>query len=157
MEISNIFYVAGATILSLGGGAVIVGALSKWLGELWAERILEREREAVQRERELLVRRRDIYRKLAVSMRVFLASPARATEEMKREFLAAYDEAALWAAEVVMKELGAFLDLLADNFSSPGSVSQRQLQDAYARCISSMRQDSGFPNTSYEHRVISFA
>src|SRR3990172_177822 len=36
----------GATILaSLGGGGLIVFALSNWLGKLWADRLMQRERQ----------------------------------------------------------------------------------------------------------------
>jgi len=38
------FEVAGAMIFSLGGGAAIVLALSSWLGKVWANRILEKEK-----------------------------------------------------------------------------------------------------------------
>ncbi len=37
------FEVAGAVLLSLGGGGVIVFALSSWLGKVWAERLMARE------------------------------------------------------------------------------------------------------------------
>jgi hypothetical protein len=43
MTISDALYVAGAIIVSLGGGAVIVIGLSSWLGKLWAKRILQKE------------------------------------------------------------------------------------------------------------------
>lgn len=37
------FEVAGAVLLSVGGGSVIVFALSNWLGKVWAERLMARE------------------------------------------------------------------------------------------------------------------
>ena len=40
----QVFEVAGAMIFSLGGGAAIVFALSSWLGKVWANRILEKEK-----------------------------------------------------------------------------------------------------------------
>jgi hypothetical protein len=43
-RIYEIFSVAGAVLLSMGGAGVVLAALSSWLGKVWASRILERER-----------------------------------------------------------------------------------------------------------------
>lgn len=43
-RISELFSVAGAALLSLGGAATVLAALSSWLGKVWASRILEREK-----------------------------------------------------------------------------------------------------------------
>lgn len=45
-----IFEVAGAVILSLGGGGAIVMAMSSWLGKVWANCILEDEKKKHQKE-----------------------------------------------------------------------------------------------------------
>lgn len=47
---NQIFEVAGAILMSLGGGSVIVFGLSSWLGKVWANRILENEKKAHQLE-----------------------------------------------------------------------------------------------------------
>lgn len=39
----EIFEVAGAILFSLGGGSVIIFALSSWLGKIWAQRIINKE------------------------------------------------------------------------------------------------------------------
>ena len=44
MNINDIFLVSGAIIGSVGGAAVIIVALSTWLGKVWANRILESDR-----------------------------------------------------------------------------------------------------------------
>lgn len=156
MQLADIFYSAGAVIVSFGGGAIIVGALAKWLGELWAKRLLDQERESAFRDREMLIRRRDVYRKLSTSLRVFLGGATPATEQMKKAFLEGYDEAALWASEAVICEVAKLLDMLVANTASPGSVSQQALQAEYAHCITVMRKDSGFSETAYQHRVVTF-
>jgi hypothetical protein len=51
---SEIWQTAGAVVLSLGGGGVIVLALSSWLGKVWAERILAADRAKYAREIEEL-------------------------------------------------------------------------------------------------------
>jgi hypothetical protein len=156
MQLIDILYAAGAVIISLGGGAFIVGLLGKWLGELWAKRILDQERENAYRDRELLIRRRDVYRKLSTSMRIFVDTKTNATEPMKKAFLEAYDEAALWASENAISVVGTFLDMIVSNTANPGSISQQALKAAYAHCITVMRKDSGFSETTYHHRVVSF-
>ncbi len=44
MTLADIYSVASAVIVSLGGGALLVFALSSWLAKVWANRILEREK-----------------------------------------------------------------------------------------------------------------
>jgi len=44
MNISDIFAISGAVIGSVGGSALIILALSTWLGKVWANRILEQDR-----------------------------------------------------------------------------------------------------------------
>jgi len=44
MNIDDIFKIAAAIIASLGGGALILGAFSHWLGGIWAKRMLQDER-----------------------------------------------------------------------------------------------------------------
>jgi len=50
MNTTDIWSIASAFLVSLGGGAAIVIALSTWLGKLWASRILEQEKSALQRQ-----------------------------------------------------------------------------------------------------------
>ena len=156
MYMSNLLSLVGAIFLSLGGGAAIVFALSKWLGGVWAGRILENERAVLTREHELLIRRRNVYTKLALSMRVFLNSGVPATPEPQSAFLAAYDEAALWASEEVIAELATFLDMQVQNKRTPGSVSQDAQRAEFVHCITVMRRDCGFPQSQYQHRVVTF-
>ncbi|MBU4455137.1 hypothetical protein KJ586_01330 [Patescibacteria group bacterium] len=50
MTIKEICQIAAAVITSLGGGALLVLASSSWLGKIWADRILERERAKYQKD-----------------------------------------------------------------------------------------------------------
>lgn len=153
---SEAFELAGAILVALGGGAAIVFALSKYLADLWAQRAIEREKAALGREHELLVRRRNVYAKLALGLRVFLSSSIRHTEDDKRAFLAAYDEAALWASEDVVAALAVFIDLSVQHTGNPASVSQDAYKAAFAHCVTAMRKDSGFPDSEYRHRAVAF-
>jgi hypothetical protein len=44
MSIDEIFKISSAILGSVGGAAVIIFALSSWLGKVWANRILEKDR-----------------------------------------------------------------------------------------------------------------
>lgn len=44
MALGDTFAVAAAVVTALGGGGVIVLALSSWLGKLWANRLMEHDR-----------------------------------------------------------------------------------------------------------------
>lgn len=52
MNIKEVFEVASAVLVSLGGGSAIVFGLSNWLGKVWANRILENEKDQHNRELE---------------------------------------------------------------------------------------------------------
>lgn len=54
MTDSSIWEIAGAVVLSLGGGGAVVALLSSWLGKLWAERLMARETAAHARDLEEL-------------------------------------------------------------------------------------------------------
>ena len=146
----------GAILLALGGGTAIVYALSKHLASLWAQRIIERDKDELSRQQELLIRRRNVYAKLAQSLRVFLASAIQPTEQDKRAFLAAYDEAALWASEEVVAAVAVLLDINVQRSLNTKPVSQEAYKAAFIHCITAMRQDSGFPGTEYQHRAVAF-
>ena len=44
MTATEVFEVGGAVLLSLGGASALLFGLSSWLGKVWAERILSREK-----------------------------------------------------------------------------------------------------------------
>jgi len=169
MSLQDLLSIAGSVLIALGGGSLIVFALAKWLGGVWAGRILENEKAREVREQELLVRRRNAYAKLAVALRVFLRREGESWDEggqvESNKFHEAYDEAALWAPDEVMNSVGRFLDLIKKlqdatyATSAPGAPDpalQSMLLVAYAECITSMRRDCGFPATRFKYRIIHF-
>lgn len=163
-----------AALLLAGAGWLFKQQISAWLGkdlerlksahthELEAkkaeyQRALEQAKSVLTREQEMLIRRRAIYAQLARTLRVFLNSPDRdatALTVMKTEFLAAYDEAALWASEEVVEAVSALLDFNSEHLHRPAD--QQEYQRRYVQCITAMRQDSGFPLTAYRHRPMVF-
>jgi hypothetical protein len=170
-DATTIWSTAGAVVLSLGGGGVLVFALSSWLGKVWATRIADAERARFSRDlesyksdlqhlseerRDALTRKRDVYGRVAASMRVFLAGGQHATDAEKREFLVAFDQATLWASEEVATTLGHFLEQSTRGTAQPGSVSNDEFKNAYRACLIAMRRDCGFPDTKFHYPVVTF-
>jgi len=54
MTIADAWRVALAVLASLGGGSLIVAALSSWLGKVWADRLMQRDRAKYSEELEKL-------------------------------------------------------------------------------------------------------
>ncbi len=48
----DIFKISTAILGSLGGGVLIVGAFTKWLGDLWATRLIQNEKKKLDEEME---------------------------------------------------------------------------------------------------------
>lgn len=44
MDIGDVLNIVAAAVLSVGGAGAVVMALSSWLGKIWAERLMEREK-----------------------------------------------------------------------------------------------------------------
>jgi hypothetical protein len=166
-----IWELAGAIIVSLGGGALLVVALSSWLGKVWATRIADAERSRLAKEvegyktelqqlvedrRDALTRKRDMYARLVTSMRVFLGGGRVVSSDEKRAFLEALDHASLWASEEVVASLGRFLEASVRHTNNPGSVSNDDFKNAYRACVEAMRRDCGFPDTTFKYPVIQF-
>jgi hypothetical protein len=156
MTSSELLQLSGSILLSIGGGAAIVAALSRWLGGVWAGRILKEHEADLTTTIDALTRRRNIYSKLVTSLRVLLRKHEQFGQDRREEFLASYDEAAVWAPDEVMNPLGDLIDLLRRNSAVPGSVLQPELEAAYVRCVSAIRRDAGFYQTEFRYRVVSF-
>jgi hypothetical protein len=140
--------------------AVVVVGLSGWLGRVAAERIATRERARIESEsrahQDVLARRRDVYAALSKAMRVFIARSGPTTLEEKKAFLEAYDVGFLWASEEVAATLSSFVDLMQRSTAAPGAVSNEHFRDAYTACLTAMRRDAGFGDTTARYRIVNF-
>ena len=87
-------------------------------------------------------------------MRVFLEDDP--TGVRAREFCAAYDEASVWAPDSVMNPVGELIDLIKQKAAASEGVHSNELGIAFVRCIKAMRADSGFPDSSFEYRLVKF-
>lgn len=106
--------------------------------------------------RDALARKRDVYGRVATSMRVFLSGTAPSTGEQKAEFMAAFDQGFLWASEEVGETLVEFLQLSVKQSQNPDAVSNDQFKDAYRECLIAMRRDCGFKDTALRYPVVTF-
>ncbi|WP_226649333.1 hypothetical protein [Microbulbifer variabilis] len=52
MELSEVFVISAAILGSLGGGAGIIFGMSNWLGKVWANRLMEKEKAQYSKELE---------------------------------------------------------------------------------------------------------
>lgn len=66
MQLSDFFAISGSILASIGGGTVIVFAFSNWLGKIWANRLMEKEKaehsKDMERERALHTRELELLR-----------------------------------------------------------------------------------------------
>lgn len=167
MDFQEIFKVAGAIILSFGGSSVILYGLTKWLGGIWASKIIGKVQQEYQKELEILrqkgsvelerlksshdfemdylVRKRENYEKMTIAMRVHLKQSG---ESNLKDFLESHDIMHLWASDRVMSALNDFMDILISQTSKPSPSNQPILKKRYAQVIIEMRKDTGFSKTT---------
>lgn len=173
MNWTNVVVSVGTLAAAVGGAATVIVALAGWLGRVWATRIAQEERARLDAEVErikarlqrdtsaeidALTRQREVYARLAASLRVLLAGTVLRGVEQKAALLDAYDVACLWAAEPVVEAVGELLDLVRVERvrSVPQEQLQEQLRRAYTNCMDAMRRDCGFPNTAFKYRLVTF-
>ena len=125
-----------------------------------------------------LNRRRDVYARLATTMRILLRADMSNEQQGtdKRAFLAAYDEGYLWAAEPVATSVRELILTMEKKASADKALklmpanapeyvrAQAEVKsldaaarELYQRCLLEMRKDCGFPDSAAEHRIVSFA
>lgn len=114
MTLGNVFELAGAIILSLGGGAALVFACASWLGKVWANRILETDRRKYGEELERLRRELD---KATLVHRVHFEAEFRALSDVW---------AALSALRAAMASLRPLVDVV-DPDETPDERFRRRL------------------------------
>ncbi|GHE21773.1 hypothetical protein [Halomonas urumqiensis] len=111
MTVLDILSIGASIIASLGGGAVIVFALSNWLGKLWAERLMESERHQHVIELEELkdsLKRTSEEQIASIKAHIDIAREAQVKEHSDRVaiYRAAIDLIAVMVAKVEMMMLG---------------------------------------------------
>ena len=152
----DIISIAAAILGSVGAAGAIILGLSNWLGKVWANRLIEKDKLIASKDMEATRRKRDVYSRLAINMRVFLAGHDITKDDRRLKFLDTYDEAFLWASDEVIEQIGQFLDLIEKDTSKPSSVPMPDKRKTYAKCLTAMRKDVGYPKTAANYRLVSF-
>nr|WP_298251120.1 hypothetical protein [uncultured Halomonas sp.] len=111
MTVFDILSIGASIIASLGGGAVIVFALSNWLGKLWTERLMETERHQHVIELEELkasLKRTSEEQIASIKAHIDIARESQVKEHSDRVaiYRAAIDLIAVMVAKVEMMMLG---------------------------------------------------
>ena len=107
---------------------------------------VERVRAAISQETALLEKRREVYERIADSLRIFIAGHA-ATEKQQEEFHAAYSACWLWAPDDLLVALNDFIQMQQDIAAGRSSHSQDELKDSFGEIMLKMRKDAGFEET----------
>lgn len=103
----------------------------------------------------LLEKRRDIYEKIANSLRIFI-SGHQSNTQIKNNFNTVYSMAWLWAPDSVLISLNKLVDALIIT-NEQQTIDQELVKKLYRDIIFEMRRDVGFSATKENHyRFTSF-
>lgn len=116
---------------------------------------VERVRAAVSQETALLEKRREVYERIADSLRIFIAGHA-ATEKQKEEFHAAYSACWLWAPDELLVALNDFIQMQQDIAADRSSYDQDELKKSFGEVMLKMRKDAGFAATEVNQGSYNF-
>lgn len=131
----EIFKLSAAILGSLGGGVLIVGAFTKWLGDLWAKRLIQNEKKKLDEEMES-------YKiKLKKSEFIFQKEFEAASElvALIRSFHPAYSHPQMDSYDACDEIAHGFdkIELrLGDYLSKHGAVLKEDVVDIISTCIS---------------------
>ena len=145
MKLKEVLELAGATLASLGGGAAIIFGFSNWLGKVWANRIMTKEKAEYAKELESLRNRltHDIesYKiKLKKSEFIFQKEFEAASEfvAMLRSFLPSYRHPDMcWneACDEIAQDFEKIETALGAYLSKHGAVLQDEIKEIIGCCI----------------------
>ena len=116
---------------------------------------VERVRAAISQETALLEKRREVYERIADSLRIFIAGHA-ATEKQKEEFHAAYSACWLWAPDDLLVALNDFIQMQKEIAANRSSHGQDELKNSFGQIMLKMRRDVGFEETEVNQGSYNF-
>ena len=145
----------GVILFLLGALALFFNSLTKEIAKNIATRKdVEKITEKIEKTKTLYIqqnalieRRREVYQRMANSLRIFISGHSTA-ETDREEFLAAYSSCWLWAPDEIITLLNDFLLLIKDISSKKINNPQSVLKESYNKIILEMRRDVGFANTA---------
>ena len=116
---------------------------------------VERVRSAFSQETSLLEKRREVYERIADSLRIFIAGHS-ATDIQKEEFHSAYSACWLWAPDELIIALNDFIQMQKDIAADWSSRDQDELKKSYGGVMLKMRKDVGFAATEVNQDSYNF-
>ncbi|EPQ8526761.1 hypothetical protein [Vibrio vulnificus] len=145
MELRELLEIAGVTLGALGGGAGIIFGFSNWLGKIWANRLMEKEKAEHARELESLRNRltqdTESYKvKLKKSEFIFEKEYEAASEfvSLKRSFLPTYSHPNMdWyeACDQIAHNFHKIETALGSYLSKHGAVLNKRTKDLLSYSI----------------------
>jgi len=170
--IQEIFNIAGAVIISIGGGALLIFGLSSFLGKIWAERILlsekithEKELTNFKNQLELLSEQKsftykeklELYKVVSlpiVKLVTLLSKEKGLTPEHLDEFelerLNITVQLALFAPKSVFYSFNEVIDYIYNNLEN-GKYTYSEFRSKALLFLSEMRKDIGLYNDTLEY------
>ena len=165
MNTSHVWQVASSILLSIGGGGVIIFALSSWLGKIWADRLMAKETAAHSSELESLRaklnsehdrashtyrQKIDLYKEVGVPL-IKLVTVAQTTGRITEEALHEFEVARLsstallgmFAPKDVFDNYNHIIDYIFDTMDGKATWSFETFRDKALHMLSLMRRDVG--------------
>jgi len=165
MNIQEIYEIATAVLLSVGGGAAIVFALSSWLGKVWANRLMVSEKAKFESELEHLKaelneefeknhlnykEKIELYKEVSnpiIDIIILVHHQGKPTAEQMAVFdkrrLLITAQLAMFAPQSVFNKYNGFIDYIYNSFEGKEEYSFSKFREIALQFLSEIRKDIG--------------
>lgn len=130
----NVLGIVAAILGSLGGGVLIVGAFAKWLGDLWAKRLIQDEKNKLDQELEnykvRLKKSEFLFQKEFEAASEYVALIRRLMPPFRHPNMDWYD-----ACDDIALEFDKIESTLESYFSKHGAILDEQAKNKISECI----------------------
>lgn len=116
---------------------------------------VEKVRAAISNETALRRKRREVYERIADSLRIFIDGH-KASDLQKEAFQSAYAACWLWAPDTLILALNQFIEVQKDLAVDSSSHPQEQIKSLYSQVMIEMRKDVGFSSTELTDQAYQF-
>ena len=173
MNSSEAFEIAQAVLVSLGGGAVIVLLLSSWLGKIWANRMMAKERSKYESDLETIKsnlsekleqnnlnyrQKIDLYKEISAPI-LHLVVSIEHQENVSQEQMKAFEikrleitaQLAMFAPQTVFNKYNDFIDYIYNCFEGKDTYTFNQFRVMALEFLSEIRKDIGIYSDSVSY------
>ena len=173
MNSSEAFEIAQAVLVSLGGGALLVLALSSWLGKVWANRMMEKERAKYESDLEKIKanlsekleknnlnyrQKIDLYKEIStpiIQLVVSIEHQGNFTQEQMKAFeikrLEITAQLAMFAPQSVFNKYNGFIDYIYNCFEGKDTYTFNKFRVLALEFLSEIRNDIGIYSDSVSY------